>query len=257
MVSPEFAHIFSWPRPLFSNIIKAGRYGFLADVFARGADMGRKIMIGIIVASISALFGMIIMYHLDSYIIRSNNRSLCVEYNLIYGREIISQAELYLVVQHNAYPGVKVLWPVNVGPNSIPNGFRAIPFTAQKGDVLKFSLLDDNHFTDQEEKLFIDVAGTADSVIVECANACFILHHGRPLPRGATPTNQNLLQLGAREVIQISKDHPWKPLGWKNYIVQEAIPDDPNAANSITISSAWGLLRRINIKVYQTKIREI
>ena len=224
--------------------------------------MGRKIMIGIIAASILSLFVMIVIFHSKTGFIKSNvtsnNYSLCVEYNLVFGKEGIGprDAELYLAVQHNAYPGIKVLWPVNVGPNSIPSGYRVIPFTAEQGDTLKFSLLDDDDITSKEEKVILDAASAAGSIIVEISNAYYVLQTGKSLPRGVTPTAEALVQLGAREVIRTSHEHPWDDYGYNDYIVQETIPDSPSKANPITIASNWGLLRRLDVKVYRSIIHE-
>ena len=217
--------------------------------------MGRKIIIGICVAAVLVLFALIVMLKPKAGVAQNDNHHLCVEYNLIFGREGFGKAELYLAVQHNAYPGVQVLWPVNVGPNSVPNGYRAIPFTAEQGDTLKFTLLDDDDITAQEERTLLEAASAAGSVIVECTNAYFILQTGKSLPRGVTPTAQTLLQLGAREIIRTSHENPWDHYGSQDYIVQEVIPDSPSAANPITIASDWGLVRRMDIKVYQSKIR--
>ncbi len=230
----------------------------LLKVFVRGTDMGRKIMIGIIAASILSLFVMIVIYHLRPDIIKSNNGSLCVEYNLVFGKEGVGprEAELYLAVQHSAYPGIKVLWPVNVGPNSVPSGFRAIPFTAEQGDKLKFSLLDDDDITSKEEKVIRDAAGAAGSIIVELSNVYYVLQTGKILPRGTADIAKALLQLGATEVIRTSHEHPWDDYGSADYIVQQTIPDSPSAANPVTIASNWGLLRRLDIKVYRSELRE-
>ncbi len=219
-------------------------------------------MIAIIVASISALFGMIIMYHLNPGLvadfIKNSNGSLCVEYNLVFGKEGLGprEAELYLAVQHSAYPGIKVMWPVNVGPNSIPSGYRAIPFTAEKGDKLKFSLLEDDDLTSKEEKVILDAASAAGSIIVELSNTYYVMQTGKELPRGINTTAENLMQSGAREVIRTAHEHPWDDYGSNDYIVPEIIPDSPTTANPVTIASNWGLLRRLDVKVYRAEIRE-
>jgi len=226
--------------------------------------MRRKIIIGISAVSVLILIALAFLLQTKPGVLKKDNRTLCIEYNLVFGKEGIGprQAELYLAVQHDAYPGVKVLWPVNVGTNSMPNGYRAIPFTAEQGDTLKFSLLDDDDLTSQEEKMLLEAAKAAGSVIIECANVYFILQTRMPLPRGATPSVQMLLQLGAREVIRTSHEHPWDDYGSQDYIVQEKIPENSSDANPITIASDLPVvpffkIKRLDVKVYQPKIRKL
>ena len=80
-----------------------------------------------------------------------DNYVLCVDYQIIFSKEGVGprEAELYLGVQHSAYPGVQLIWPVNVGKNAARHGFRSLLFTPEPGDVLKISLLDDDDLSEK------------------------------------------------------------------------------------------------------------
>jgi len=184
-----------------------------------------------------------------------DNSLLCVDYKIIFSKEGVGprEAELYLGVQHSAYPGIRLIWPVNVGKNAVQDGFRSLLFTPEPGDTLKFCLLDDDDLNKEEEKALIDAASAAGSIIVECADVYLLMETGKPLSRQTRLAVDSLLQLGAREIIRTSHEHPWDDYGSVDYIVPTDLPQSPNDVNPVTIASNLGLLRRCDIKVYQTR----
>ena len=185
-----------------------------------------------------------------------DNFILCVDYQIIFSKEGFGprEAELYLGVQHSAYPGIQLIWPVNVGKYAVKHGFRSLLFTPEAGDTLKFSLFDDDDLNEQEEKALIDAARATGSIIVECADVYLLMETSKPLSRQAHLAIDTLFFLGAREIVRTSHEHPWDDYGSVDYTVATNLPESPKDANPVTIASNFGLLRRCDIKVYQTRM---
>jgi hypothetical protein len=181
----------------------------------------------------------------------------CAQYHLEFGHEFFGAAELYLATECSSFPGVRILTPINLGKKGIGEGYIEFPFDLQPSETITFTLLDDDDLTKQEEVRIIDAASVAGKILIEYQNTILRIPRQILLPREQNITIQQLVKLGAEQIISYNHDHPWDPYGSTTYTVPDSLPPSPALANPLTISDRIIIkFERMDIKVYKCNPRE-
>ena len=147
---------------------------------------------------------------------------------------IFFTAELYLAVQSSRFPSdTWVILPLNVGEFAgCRTRFVQLPFEVSAGDNVLFNLLDEDRLTaEQEHAVVAGCQATGYCLLVAgriyCPEAASIL-------KPAVSTAADLL--GAAIINDVSLHH-FKNLGTAEFIVPLQLPDAPQKANRLSVSS--------------------
>jgi hypothetical protein len=167
-------------------------------------------------------------------------------------------AELYLSVQSSRFPNeTRVLLPVNVGKFSgCRSRFVELPFEIEPGDVLIFDLLDDDELSAEEEKLVLE----ASRHLAFCIWKASEVYAGSdswlaPLALIKNASEDKVSQVSAflgKALLNSLKLNQFDNYGTAKYIVPKGMPDQPNAANALTILDD-SKYARVELRIYGAK----